>query len=72
MFLAKAKMLDSLSATPGLRLLMRWGCKEKVTFRRRDLVDSEIVRPPISTAGHELVSTEIVSYPSSCKRLDPE
>ncbi|KAG6279746.1 hypothetical protein E4U47_002581 [Claviceps purpurea] len=43
-----------------LQLLMRWGCKEKVKFR--DFVDSEIVRPPVPTTGHELFIIEIVHH----------
>ncbi|KAG6135027.1 hypothetical protein E4U38_002041 [Claviceps purpurea] len=58
-----------------LQLLMRWGCKEKVKFR--DFVDSEIVRPPVPTTGHELFIIEIVHHirlarATPYKTLDPE
>ncbi|KAG6137863.1 hypothetical protein E4U12_000240 [Claviceps purpurea] len=58
-----------------LQLLMRWGCKEKVKFR--DFVHSEIVRPPVPMAGHELVIIEIVHHirlarATPYKRLDPD
>ncbi|KAG6140152.1 hypothetical protein E4U28_003523 [Claviceps purpurea] len=58
-----------------LQLLMRWGCKEKVKFR--DFVDSEIVRPPVPTTGHELFIIEIVHHirlarATPYKTLDPD